>query len=46
MEIMNVDTMENTQNSDSEEHSRNSLKSVAGGALGVEANQQRKRSKR
>ena len=30
---MNVDTKENTQNSDSREHSRNSLKSVAGGAL-------------
>ena len=33
MEIMNVDTKENVQNSDSREHSRNSLKSVAGGAL-------------
>ena len=33
MEIMNVDTMENAQNSDSQEHSRNLLKSVAGGAL-------------
>ena len=33
MEIMNVDTKENAQNSDSREHSRNSLKSVAGGAL-------------
>ena len=32
MEIMNVDTKENTQNSDSREHSRNSLESVAGGA--------------
>ena len=29
---MNVDTKENTQNSDSQEHSRNSLESVAGGA--------------
>ena len=33
MEIMNVDTKENAQNSDSREHSRNSLESVAGGAL-------------
>ena len=33
MEIMNVDTKENAQNSDSQEHSRNLLKSVAGGAL-------------
>ena len=33
MEIMNVDTKENVQNSDSREHSRNSLKSVAGGRL-------------
>ena len=33
MVIMNVDTKENAQNSDSQEHSRNSLKSVAGGAL-------------
>ena len=33
MEIMNVDTKENAQKSDSREHSRNSLKSVAGGAL-------------
>ena len=33
MEIMNVDTKESAQNSDSREHSRNSLKSVAGGAL-------------
>ena len=32
MEIMNVDTKENMQNSDSQEHSRNSLESVAGGA--------------
>ena len=33
MEIMNVDTKENAQNTNSREHSRNSLKSVAGGAL-------------
>ena len=33
MEIMNVDTKESAQNSDSQEHSRNSLESVAGGAL-------------
>ena len=33
MEIMNVDTKENAQNSDSQEHSRNSLESVAGGTL-------------
>ena len=33
MEIMNVDTNENVQSSDSREHSRNSLESVAGGAL-------------
>ena len=33
MEIMNVDTKENAQKSDSREHSRNLLKSVAGGAL-------------
>ena len=33
MEIMNVDTKENTQKSDSGEHSRNSLESIAGGAL-------------
>ena len=33
MKIMNVDTKENAQNSDSREHSRNSLESVAGGAL-------------
>ena len=33
MEIMNVDTKENTQNTDSREHSRNLLKNVAGGAL-------------
>ena len=33
MEIMNVDTKESTQNSDSREHSRNLLESVAGGAL-------------
>ena len=33
IEIMNVDTKENAKNSDSREHSRNSLKSVAGGAL-------------
>ena len=32
MVIMNVDTKESTQNSDSREHVRNSLKSVAGGA--------------
>ena len=32
MVIMNVDTKESTQNSDSQEHSRNSLESVAGGA--------------
>ena len=32
MEIMNVDTKESTQNSDSQEHSRNSLESVTGGA--------------
>ena len=32
MEIMNVDTKENAQNSDSREHSRNLLESVAGGA--------------
>ena len=32
MEIMNVDTKKNVQNSDSREHSRNSLESVAGGA--------------
>ena len=32
MEIMNVDTKESTQNSDSREHTRNSLESVAGGA--------------
>ena len=32
MEIMNLDTKENAQNSDSREHSRNSLESVAGGA--------------
>ena len=32
MEIMNVDTKESTQNSDSREHSRNLLESVAGGA--------------
>ena len=31
MEIMNVDTKENTQNSNSQEHSRNLLESVAGG---------------
>ena len=30
--IMNVDTKESTQNSESREHSRNSLESVAGGA--------------
>ena len=40
MEIMNVDTKENTQNSDSREHSRNSLESVAGGASD-QMNQQR-----
>ena len=33
MEIMNVDTKENERNSDSREHSRNSLENVAGGAL-------------
>ena len=33
MEIMNVDTKESAQNSDSQEHSRNSLEIVAGGAL-------------
>ena len=33
MEIMNVDTKESAQNSDSREHSRNLLESVAGGAL-------------
>ena len=33
MEIMNVDTKESAQNSDSREHSRNLLKSVAGRAL-------------
>ena len=32
MKIMNVDTKESAQNSDSREHSRNSLESVAGGA--------------
>ena len=32
MEIMNVDTKENTQNSDSREHSKNLLESVAGEA--------------
>ena len=32
MEIMNLDTKENTQNSDSQEQSRNSLECVAGGA--------------
>ena len=32
MVIMNVDTKENTQNSDSREHSRNLLESVVGGA--------------
>ena len=32
MVIMNVDTKENTQNSDSREHSRNSLESAAGEA--------------
>ena len=32
MEIMNVDTKENPQNSDSREHLRNSLGNVAGGA--------------
>ena len=32
MEIMNVDTKESTQNSDSREHSRNSWESVAGRA--------------
>ena len=33
MEIMNVDTKESAKNSDSREHSRNLLESVAGGAL-------------
>ena len=33
MEIMNVDTKKNAQNSDSQEHSRNLLESVVGGAL-------------
>ena len=33
MEIMNVDTKESAQNSDSREHWRNSLKSIADGAL-------------
>ena len=33
MEITNVDTKESAQNSDSREHSRNLLESVAGGAL-------------
>ena len=33
MEIVNVDTKESMQNSDSREHSRNLLESVAGGAL-------------
>ena len=33
MEIMNVDTKESAKNSDSQEHSRNLLESVAGGAL-------------
>ena len=33
MEIVNVDAKESTQNSDSREHPRNSLESVAGGAL-------------
>ena len=32
MEIINVDTKESMQNSDSQEHSRNSLESVARGA--------------
>ena len=32
MKIMNVDTQESERNSDSREHSRNSLESVAGGA--------------
>ena len=32
MVIMNVDTKESTQNRDSQEHLRNSLESVAGGA--------------
>ena len=40
MEIMNVDTKESAQNSDSREHSRNSLESVAGGASD-QMNQQR-----
>ena len=33
MEIMNVDTKESAQNSDTREHSRNLLESVAGGVL-------------
>ena len=33
LEIVNMDTKESVQNSDSREHSRNLLKSVAGGAL-------------
>ena len=33
MEIINVDTKESAQNSDSREHSKNLLESVAGGAL-------------
>ena len=33
MEIMKVDTKESAQNIDSQEHSRNMLKSIAGGAL-------------
>ena len=41
MEIMNVDTKESAQNSDSQEHSRNSLQSVAGGASD-RVNQQRR----
>ena len=40
MEIMDVDTKESAQNSDSREHSRNSLESVAGGASN-QVNQQR-----
>ena len=45
MEIMDVDTKESTQNSDSQEHSRNSLESVAGGASD-QVNQQRSVRKR
>ena len=47
MEIMDVDTKESVmtqQNSDSREHSRNSLKSAAGGASD-QVNQQRSMGK-